>query len=77
MISGLWGGADPLSTQSSKLREMLVGHPQEAEERVFASVASAHSGAGAADGEDEEDDAHTKLLRSAPHLARRCQPLAS
>ena len=70
MISGLQGGASSSSAQPCKLREMLGGHSQEAEERVFASVASSHSGAGAADGEEEEDDVHTKLLRSAFHLAR-------
>lgn len=75
MISGLQGGANPSSAQSLKLREMLVGHSQEAEERVFASVASSHSGAGAADGEEEEDDAHTKLLRSASHPTRRYQAI--
>ena len=55
----------------SHLHDASVGHMQEAEERVFASVAKPHSGAGAADGEDEEDDAHTKLLRSAPHPDRQ------
>ena len=57
-----------LSAQSSNLHETPLGHMQEAEERVFASVATAQSGAGTADGEDEEDDAHTKLLRSASPL---------
>ena len=67
MISHLQGGADPLSAQYSKLREMLTGHTQEAEERVFASVASSHSGAGAADGEDEEG-------RCAHEAAAKCVP---
>ena len=61
-----------LSARSSSLRDTSVVRTQEAEERVFASVASSHSGAGAADGEDEEDDAHAKLLRSASHPIRRC-----